>query len=88
MGKIALSSFLSLSHSVSRHGNPRDPVKLNSVALVKFCRDIMVLDFSMTERPILAADVHLLFTAEIKRNQLNVSCFILSEVHLFIRIKV
>jgi len=55
------------------HSNPRDPSKLNSIGLAKFCRDIMVLDQSMTEKPILAADVHLLFTSEIKKNQMIVS---------------
>jgi hypothetical protein len=57
----------------SMHGNPRDPSKMPSMAIVKFCRDIMVSDESMAEKPIIPADVQLLFASEIKKNQMTVS---------------
>eukprot|EP01035_Chromulina_nebulosa_P018836 gene18836-24621_t len=48
----------------SMHSNPRDPAKLNSVGLYNLCKDTMLLDPTMTERPITKAELYLLFTAE------------------------
>mmetsp|Transcript_6826 Transcript_6826/g.6130 ORF Transcript_6826/g.6130 Transcript_6826/m.6130 type:complete len:441 (+) Transcript_6826:27-1349(+) len=52
----------------SMHANPRDPAKLNSVGLYNLCKDTMLLDPTMTERPITKAELYLLFTAEVKKN--------------------
>lgn len=50
----------------SLHGNPRDPSRINGSVLYRFCRDVLVLDASMTERPISQAELHLLYAAELK----------------------
>lgn len=49
------------------HSNPKDPSKINGSILFKFCRDIMVLDASMTEKPITQAELHIIFTSELKK---------------------
>lgn len=49
------------------HANPKDPSKINGTILYKFCRDIMVLDASMTEKPITQAELHIIFTSELKQ---------------------
>lgn len=53
------------------HGNPRDPSKLTGTALLKLCRETMVLDPTMTERAVSQADVHLIFMSELKSPQKN-----------------
>lgn len=48
------------------HGNPREPSRLNSSSLHKLCRDVMIMDQTMTEKPITQAGIHLVFTVELK----------------------
>ena len=45
------------------HGNPRDPSRLNRSGLIKICRDVMVLDPTMTEKALSQADLDLIFTS-------------------------
>lgn len=59
------------------HGNPRDPSKMGSIPLAKLCKDMMVFDATMTERPLTQADLNIIFTGEIKK-QLKVGyCIVL-----------
>lgn len=53
----------------SVNGNPRDPSRLHSTSLVKFCRDVMATEVSMTERPLTLADLHLIYTAACKSSE-------------------
>lgn len=50
----------------SLNGNPKDPSKLHSMALLKMCKDIMALDQIMTESPITQADLHLIYTSVLR----------------------
>jgi len=50
----------------SLNGNPRDPSRLHSMALLKMCRDVRVLDHMMADNPITQADLHLIYTSVIK----------------------
>ena len=50
----------------SLHASPRDPSKVCGSVLYKLCRDVRVLDPSMTERPLTQAELHIIFTAQIK----------------------
>eukprot|EP01032_Pedospumella_encystans_P006818 gene6818-8177_t len=50
----------------SLNGNPKDPSRLHSMALLKMCKDIMALDPIMTEIPITQADLHLIYTSVLK----------------------
>jgi len=50
----------------SLNGNPKDPSRLHSMALLKMCKDIMALDQIMTEVPITQADLHLIYTSVLK----------------------
>lgn len=52
--------------SYTLSGNPKDPSRLNGSGLLKFCRDIMVLDPMMTEVPLTKANLDLIYTSEIK----------------------
>ncbi len=47
----------------SLNDNPRDPSRLHSVTLNKFCRDVMAMDSTMTEQPITSAELCLIYTA-------------------------
>lgn len=47
----------------SLNGNPKDPSRLHCTNLVKFCKDIMVMDSTMTERAITPAELHLIYAA-------------------------
>lgn len=49
----------------SLHGNPRDPSKLPCFHFLKLCRDAMVMDHTMTDRPLTQADIQLICTAEL-----------------------
>lgn len=51
------------------HSNPRDPSKINGTVMYKICRDIMVVDASMTEKPITQAELHIIFTSELKHRK-------------------
>jgi len=53
------------------HSNPKDPSRINNSALYKFCKDVMVLDPSMTEKPVTQAELHIIFASEL-RNQKKV----------------
>ncbi len=53
------------------HGNPRDPSRLSSNGLLKICRDAMLFDESMTERATTQAQVHLIFTSELKKANID-----------------
>ena len=46
------------------HGNPKDPSRLSSNALLKMCRETWLLDATMTEKPITPAEVQLFFKSE------------------------
>lgn len=48
------------------NGNPKDPSRMHNTALVRFCRDIMVMDSSMTEAALNHADLQLIYTAATK----------------------
>jgi hypothetical protein len=50
----------------SLHGNQKDPSRLNRSGLFKICKDIMVLDMTMTEKSISQADIDLIFASELK----------------------
>jgi hypothetical protein len=50
----------------SLHGNQKDPSRLNRSSLYKICREVMVLDMTMTENPISQADIDLIFTSELQ----------------------
>ena len=50
----------------SLNGNPKDPSRLHSMALLKLCKDIMALDQTMTECPITQADLHLIYTSVLR----------------------
>jgi hypothetical protein len=50
----------------SLNGNPKDPSRLHSMALLKLCKDIMALDQIMTESPITQADLHLIYTSVLR----------------------
>lgn len=50
----------------SLNGNPRDPSRLHTTSLVKFCKDIMAMDQSMTEKPLPLPELHLIYTAACK----------------------
>lgn len=50
----------------SLNGNPRDPSRLHSMALLKMCKDIMALDQILTDTPISQADLHLIYTSVLK----------------------
>ncbi len=50
----------------SLNGNPRDPSRLHSTGLLKFCKDIMTMDNTMTERSLTQAELQLIYTAAIK----------------------
>ena len=56
------------------HSNPRDPSKINGTVMYKFCRDVMVVDASMTEKPITQAELHIIFTSELKHRKKVSSC--------------
>lgn len=54
------------------HGNPHDPSKLTGNVLLKICRDILILESTMTEKSISQAEVELIFSSqlsEMKRNR-------------------
>lgn len=51
----------------SLHGNPRDPSKLPCFQFLKLCRDSMVMDHTMTDRPLTQADIQLISTAELSK---------------------
>lgn len=53
----------------SLNGNPRDPSRLHTTSLVKFCKDIMAMEQTMTERPLTLADLHLIYTAACKHSE-------------------
>ena len=57
----------------SLHGNPRDPAKLTSMGFHKFCRDIMISDPTMTERPLSETDVNLVYASELQSKFGNVT---------------
>jgi hypothetical protein len=48
------------------HGNPRDPSKMPCSQFLKLCRDTLVLDHTMTDRPLTQADIQLICTAELR----------------------
>lgn len=48
------------------HGNQKDPSRLNRSGMFKVCREIMVMDPTMTERAISQADIDLIFTSQLK----------------------
>jgi hypothetical protein len=50
----------------SLNGNPRDPSKLHNTGLIKFCKDIMATDQTMTEKPLSLAELQLIYTAACK----------------------
>ena len=47
------------------HHNPREATRLYSAGLTKLCRDINLMNSTHTERPIMQAEIHLLFKAEV-----------------------
>lgn len=50
----------------SLNGNPKDPSKLHSMGLLKFCKDILVMDNTMTEKSITQAELQLIYSSAIK----------------------
>lgn len=51
-------------------GNPNQPVKLRYTSFLKFAKDILISDVNnMTETRVLPADIHIIFTHEIKQQQ-------------------
>lgn len=50
----------------SLNGNPKDPSRLQSTALVKLCKDVMIMDNSMTEKPISQPEILLIYTSATK----------------------
>jgi hypothetical protein len=57
----------------SLNGNPRDPSRLHSMALLKLCKDVRCLDhmnhMNMVDAPITQADLHLIYTSVLKSNK-------------------
>jgi len=52
----------------SLNGNPRDPSRLHNSQLVKFCKDVMAMDNTMTEQPLTTAELHLIYAATLKNS--------------------
>ena len=50
----------------SLHGNPKDPSRLHSLALLKLCKDIHAMDSSMVENALSQQDFQLIYTAILK----------------------
>jgi hypothetical protein len=50
----------------SLNGNPKDPARIHSNALLRFCKDIMAMDSTMTERALTQAELQLIYAAAIK----------------------
>ena len=47
----------------SLNGNPRDPSRLHSSHLNRFCKDVMAMDSTMTEYAITSPELYLIYTA-------------------------
>jgi hypothetical protein len=65
----------------SLNGNPKDPARLHAMGLLKFCKDIMALDNTMTERALTQAELQLIYTAAIKSPE-KVICFLRNFIFL------
>jgi hypothetical protein len=50
----------------SLHGNPKDPSRLHSLALLKLCKDVHAMDASMVENALSQQDFQLIYTAILK----------------------
>lgn len=59
----------------SLNGNPKDPSRLHSMGLKKFCADIMVFENLMTESPINLAEMNLIYASTIKNPKRVISYF-------------
>lgn len=71
----------------SLNGNPRDPSRLHTTSLVKFCKDIMAMDQSMTEKQLTLADLHLVYAAACKAAEsvrISISSSISAKYQFFI----
>jgi hypothetical protein len=55
------------------HGNPRDPSKLQCSQFLKLCRDCLLMDHKMVERPLTQADIQLIYTYELRKAGKKVS---------------
>eukprot|EP01031_Cornospumella_fuschlensis_P033828 gene33828-40929_t len=55
----------------SLNGNPRDPSRLHSSHLNKFCKDVMAMDATMTEHPITSPELYLIYTAALTNPSRN-----------------
>ena len=53
------------------HGNPRDPSHLTRNTLFKMCKEIMLLEVTMTEKLLTQADLNLLFNAQLAESKSN-----------------
>lgn len=51
------------------HGNPRDPAHLTRNSLFKLCKEIMLLEVTMTEKLLTQADLNLLFNAQLAESK-------------------
>lgn len=58
------------------NSNPRDPSKIHCMALTKLCKEVSLLDSSMTEIPLTQADIQLIYTSATVKNSTKVSFLI------------
>lgn len=49
----------------SLNGNPKDPSRLHMMGLVRFCKDIMAMDNTMTEKALTQAELQLIYASAI-----------------------
>lgn len=60
----------------SLHGNPKDPSRLHSLALLKLCKDVHAMDASMVENALSQQDFQLIYTAILKDPTKNVRTYL------------